>query len=82
MQKDNNKSMEKENIWFYYISVGFIAIIMGYIITQKMYDAFLCIPLFITPLLYGYIRQWAALTIISNYVSFIFRSIKFINILD
>jgi hypothetical protein len=65
---DEIRQIFQQQIWFYYISVGFIAIIMGYIITQKVYDAFLCIPLFITPLLYGYIRQWAALTIIGNYV--------------
>ncbi|RCV63022.1 hypothetical protein C5S53_16025 [Methanophagales archaeon] len=58
----------KQQIWLYYISVGFITIILGYIITQKVYDAFLGIPLVITPLLYGYIRQWAALRIIGDYI--------------
>lgn len=58
----------KQQIWLYYISVVFITIIIGYILTQKVYDAFLGIPLVITPLLYGYIRQWAALRIIGDYI--------------
>jgi len=65
---DQIKLIFRQQVWFYYISIVFMMIIIGYIITQKVYDAILIIPLFITPLLYGYVRQWNAQRIIGNYI--------------
>ena len=66
---DHTNLLFRQQVWFYYISIGFMMIIIGYIITQKVYDAILIIPLFITPLLYGYVRQWNAHRIIGYYIS-------------
>ena len=66
---DHINLLFRQQVWFYYIAIGFMMFIMGYIITQKAYDAILIIPLFITPLLYGYVRQWNAHRIIGYYIS-------------